>query len=164
MKSFIAFAVIVFLCSSCTSYFYVVRHAERLDNNSDSPLSETGFARAQVLKDTLKPISISKIFASTYLRTRQTAQPTADDKNLSLTLYDPDTTAGLITRLKKIKGSRVLVTGHSDNVPAIVAGLSNQTVPAIASNDFDNFYVIKIRYFFGVKRWLWHKTYGQPSP
>lgn len=164
MKSLIAFAAIVFLSSSCTSYFYVVRHAERLNTSDDSPLSEAGFVRAQVLKDTLKNISISKIFSSTYLRTQQTAQPTADDKKLSVTIYNPDTTAGLITRLKKIKGSRVLVTGHSDNVPNIVAGLSNQTVPPIASNDFDNFYVIKIRYFFGAKRWLWHKTYGTPSP
>ncbi len=164
MKTVITLATVALFATSCTSYFYVVRHAERQDNSANSPLSATGHARAQVLKDTLKPISISRIFASTFLRTQQTAQPTATDKNLLLIIYDPDTTAGLITRLKKIKGSRVLVTGHSDNVPAIVAGLSNQTVPAINSNDFDNFFIIKIRYFFGARRWLWQKTYGAPSP
>ncbi|MFZ1528134.1 MAG: phosphoglycerate mutase family protein [Ferruginibacter sp.] len=164
MKTVITLATVALFATSCTSYFYVVRHAERQDNSANSPLSAAGLARAQVLKDTLKSISISRIFASTFLRTQQTAQPTATDKNLQLTIYDPDTTAGLITRLKKIKGSRVLVTGHSDNVPVIVAGLSNQTVPAIGSNDFDNFYIIKIRYFFGARRWLWQQTYGSPSP
>ena len=165
MKKVLFFAISLFVLSSCsTTYYYVVRHAERLNNSANTPLSAAGLSRAQVLSDSLSSKNISFIFASTFLRTQQTAQPIATAKGLPLILYNADTTAGLITRLKKIKGKSVLVTGHSDNVPDIVSGLSNQSVSPIPPNDFDNFYIIRVRNYSGTKRVLWHRTYGNPSP
>lgn len=165
MKKIFSLVATVLMLSSCTTtYYYVVRHAERLNNSANTPLSAAGLSRAQVLSDSLSSKNISLIFASIFLRTQQTAQPTATAKGLPLILYNADTTAGLITRLKKIKGKSVLVTGHSDNVPAIVLGLSNQSVSPIPSNDFDNFYIIRVRNYSGTRRILWHRTYGNPSP
>lgn len=165
MKKVLFFAISLFLLSSCsTSYYYVVRHAERVDNSRNSALSPAGLQRAQALKDSLFSKKVHLIFASTYVRTQQTAQPTATAKGLSLIIYRPDTTAGLVSHLKKIKGKSVLVTGHSDTVPDIVSGLSNQSVAPIPDNDFDNLYIIKIRNFFGTQRTLSHLTYGNPSP
>ena len=163
-KIFSIVSTIILFCSCTTTYYYVVRHAERLDNSANSPLSAAGLARAQVLRDSLSSKNISFVFASTFRRTQQTAQPTATPKGLPLLIYNPDTTVGLITRLKKINGKSALVTGHSDNVPAIVLGLSNQSVPPIASNDFDNLYIIRIRNFSNNRKMLWHRTYGNPSP
>lgn len=164
MKKVLFFAVSLFILSSCSSYYYVVRHAERQDNSPNSPLSAAGFNTAQALKDSLSSKKIDLVFASTFVRTQQTAQPTATAKGLSLNIYRPDTTAGLVSHLKKIKGKSVLVIGHSNTVPDIVSGLSNQSVAPIPDNDFDNLYIIKVRNFFGTRRTLSHLTYGNPSP
>ena len=142
----------------------MVRHADRLDNSDNSPLPGVGFIRASTLRDSLRDKAIDSIFASTFLRTQQTAKPLAETLNESIRIYNKDTTNGLITTLKKINGKDILVVGHSDNVPIIVLGLSGQSVPAIGHDDFDNLYVIKIRKYIGVRKWMWHKTYGSPSP
>lgn len=164
MRKVILFASIIILLSSCTTYYYVVRHADRLNSSNDSPLSTAGFQRAQDLKDSLINVGIDSIFVSTFIRTQQTATPLADALGKTMRIYRPDTTNGLITSLKRIQGKEMLVVGHSDNVPDIVQGLSGQTVAAIAGNDFDNLYIIRIRKGFRTKRTLWHKTYGAPSP
>ncbi|HTE22892.1 phosphoglycerate mutase family protein [Flavitalea sp.] len=158
-------SMLVCICySSCTTYYYVVRHADRLDNSDHSPLSEIGFTRAEILRDNLFPKGIDSIFASTYIRTQQTARPLATKLRKSIRIYDKDTTPALISALKRISGKDVLIVGHSDNVPTIVFGLSGKSIPAITHEDFDNLYVIKIYKFGNTKRTLWHKAYGPPSP
>jgi phosphohistidine phosphatase SixA len=158
------FCVLAWLCSSCTSYYYVVRHADRLDNSDNSPLSSLGFQRADALRDSLTSKNIHYIFASTFLRTQQTGQPLATLLNQHLRIYNKDTTDGLIKRLKRFNGKKILVTGHSDNVPQIVQGLCGQTVAPIGHDDYDNLYVIKVTRGFGAQKTLWQKTYGRLSP
>jgi len=164
MRNLLYIIFLLLIGSSCTTNYYVVRHADRLDNSANSPLSPAGFQRANALRDTLASKGINLVFASTFQRTQQTAQPTATANGLTMNLYSPDTTAGLVTRLRKINGKNILVAGHSDNVPVIVQGLSGQSIPAIASNDFDNLFIIKVSKFFGVTRRLIKTTYGTPSP
>lgn len=165
MKRLFIIIALVTAFSSCTTHYYVVRHANRLNNTDDSPISQDlGVPRAQALRDSLLSKGIDSIFASNFLRTQQTAEPLATALNMVIRIYRTDTTAGLIKRLKKINGKAVLVVGHSDNVPEIVLGLSGQSVAPIAFNDFGNLYVIKVRKCFGTRRWLTHKTYGVPSP
>jgi len=153
-----------FVSSCTTTYYYVVRHAERQDNSVGSPLSSIGLKRADILRDSLVGKGIDSIFASTFIRTRQTAEPMANALGKSLRIYSPDTTNYLITALKKIKRKKILVVGHSDKVPEIVKGLSGQTVPAIAPDDFDNLYIIKLKKGLGHSSRMWHITYGPPSP
>jgi broad specificity phosphatase PhoE len=164
MKKLLPVLALTILCSSCTTYYYVVRHAEKLNTTSNTPLSPTGFQRADALRDSLNGKGIDSIFVSTFLRTQQTAGPLATALQLTPVIHSPDTTAGLITRLKKIHGKDVLVVSHSDKVPLIVEGLSGQSVPAIAENDFDNLYIIRVKKCMGTRRTLWHKTYGAPTP
>ena len=153
------------LLSSCTTRYYIVRHAERLNASPDSPLSATGLARANILRDSLQGKGIDYIFASTFQRTQQTAQPLATALSLDLKIYKPDTTSGLIARLKKIRGKNVLVVGHSNTVPEIVQGLSHQAVAPIPEDDFDNLYLVKVSSGWGsIRRYLFHKTYGPVSP
>jgi len=164
MKRFIFLLLSAISFASCTTHYYVVRHADRLNNSDDSPISpDLGEARARALRDSLLSKGIDSIFASTYLRTQQTAGPLATALNETIRIYNPDTTAGLITQLKKINGKDILVVGHSDNVPAIVLGLSGQSVAPIVHSDFDNLYVIKVRKCFNTRRWLTQKTYGVPT-
>ncbi len=157
--------VAVFLLPACTTRYYIVRHAERLNNTSDAPLSTTGLARANTLCDSLSGKNINHVFASTFQRTQQTAQPLATALGLELIIYRPDTTAGLVARLKKIRGKNVLVVGHSNTVPEIVQGLSLQAVAPIPENDFDNLYLIKVKTGWGsIRRTLVQTTYGPTSP
>jgi broad specificity phosphatase PhoE len=155
---------VLFLYASCTTNYYLVRHAERLNNTNDSPLSATGHTRAGILQDTLADKNISQVFASTFVRTQQTAQPLATAKNLELTLYRPDTTAGFIERLKSVGSRNVLVVGHSNTIPQIVEALSGEAV-SIPDDDFDNLFIVTIKRGWGpARKTLVKTTYGPVSP
>ncbi len=151
------------LCAACTTRYYLVRHAERLDDSADSPLSEAGHARAQALRDTLLGADVHRIFASTYVRTQQTARPLAEALGMPIALYRPDTTEGLLKRLRRIEGENILVVGHSDHIPLLIEGLCGERV-SIAHRDYDNLFVVVVRKGLTTKRTLLHLTYGPPSP
>lgn len=150
-------------CPACTTYYYVVRHAEKADNSTNPPLSLAGQQRARDLRDSLASKGIDSIFTSTFIRTRQTAAPLATLLNKTIRVHS-GTSDQLVADLKAIKNKAVLVVGHSNTVPVIVNGLSGQTIPVIDENDFDNMYIIKIKKGLGTKRSLRHITYGALSP
>src|SRR4051794_5395768 len=64
--------------SASSGHIYVVRHAEKENENADA-LSAQGKARAACLATTLKDAKITAVFTSPYARTQQTAAPTADE-------------------------------------------------------------------------------------
>jgi len=163
-NSFVLLCSALLVFGSCTTRYYLVRHAEKLNSTADSPLSQTGHARAAILRDTLADKNISEIFASTFVRTQQTAQPLATANSLEPVIYKPDTTAGLIQRLKSVGSRNVLVVGHSNTVPEIVQGLCGETV-TIADDDFDNLFIVTIKRSWGqTTKTLVKTTYGPPSP
>jgi len=163
-KNYLLWLLPALLLCSCTTRYYLVRHAEKLNSTSDSPLSAIGHTRASILRDTLAGQNISQIFASTFVRTQQTAQPLATANNLELTLYRPDTTAGFIARLKGVGSRNVLVVGHSNTIPEVVLGLSGETV-TIADDDYDNLFIVTIKRGWGqTTKMLVKKTYGPASP
>lgn len=69
--------------------FIVLRHAETTGIGSDPALSADGLLRADELLRALKNVQIGAVYSSNYNRTRQTAQPTATDKGLTVQIYDP---------------------------------------------------------------------------
>ena len=76
-------------------------------------------------------------------------QPVADALNLPINIYDPsDNEAVLETILKNHKGEIILVVGHSNTLPTLIADLgASKLVPPIAENEYDNIYVIAIPWF-----------------
>jgi len=68
---------------------------------------------------------------------------------LPISSYDAaDTKTVLETILKNHKGKIILVVGHSNTVPALIANLgASKNVPPIAQNEFDNIYIISIPWF-----------------
>src|SRR5262245_50730336 len=54
---------------------YIVRHAERLNNDPNSPLAPEGIRRAKALAYALKDAGVTAIYTSTFSRTKQTAEP-----------------------------------------------------------------------------------------
>ena len=80
--------------SSCTRYFYVVRHAEKAVANSsdnmmsgDPVLTEKGQQRAEALKTELANKKIGYIFSTNTIRTKSTAEPTRTWFNLTVETY-----------------------------------------------------------------------------
>jgi broad specificity phosphatase PhoE len=156
--------VICLTSTSCVTKYYLVRHAERLDNSANSPLSTAGFARAIVLCDTLRDKGIDSIFATNFIRTQQTAQPTSNLLNEPIQIVNAQQTNDLISALKAIRGKDVLVVGHSNTIPVIVEALSGTSV-SLSEDEFDRLFVVTVRRrLSGTTRMLLQLNYGVPTP
>ena len=88
---FIALILVVF--TSCSHSYYIVRHAEKATQeanmSSDVPLTEAGKKRAEQIKEILKDKKIAFIYSTNTLRTKSTAQPTADYFHITTEIYGP---------------------------------------------------------------------------
>lgn len=150
----IAVGLAWFFESQATTTIIFVRHAEKdLSIPDDPPLSPVGRERVaeltRQLVDADVVAGIDAIFATPFLRTRQTAEPLAARLNLPIQNYDPDDNeAVLATILKNHKGKIVLVVGHSDTIATLIADLgASKKVPPIADDEYDNLYLVSIPWF-----------------
>jgi broad specificity phosphatase PhoE len=131
------------LSASAQEAVFVVRHAERLDASSDSPLSSEGNARAAGLAAQLRDARITSIFVTQFARTADTAKPLADRLGLALQRVPAAQTPDLIARLRALgPDARVLVVGHSDTVPKILNALGSTQLVTIGSDEYDNLFVV----------------------
>ncbi len=150
----IAVGLAWFFESQATTTIIFVRHAEKALAPEDDPgLSPAGQRRVaeltRQLVDADVVAGIDAIYATQYRRTQETAAPLADALDLPINQYDAsDTEAILETILKRHKGKIVLVVGHSNTVPVLIANLgASKKVPVIAENEYDNIYIISIPWF-----------------
>ena len=133
--------------ASAVTTFVIVRHAEKgTDDAKDPSLSEAGRKRAQNLAGLLSRTPLAAAYATGYKRTQQTAQPTADAHAIPVTTYDAQLLAAtLAVRLRAAHAhGTVLVVGHSNTVPDLVAALSGTTIEAIRDDQFDRIYRVII--------------------
>jgi phosphohistidine phosphatase SixA len=131
-------------CSCSTVNYYVVRHAEKVNNTDDPPLNPDGFQRAEALADTLRLKNIQVIFVSEKQRTQQTAAPTADTFSLMPIVFLKQNTAGLIDSLKTFRKKNILVVWHSENIHTIINELAPSTPPVLPIGDaYNNLFHIK---------------------
>lgn len=120
---------------------FVVRHAEKASDGDDPPLTEQGQARARALAVRLADAPLVAVYSTPYLRTQQTVQPTADAHGLAVTEYDPGSDLPALI-LERHGGASVLVAGHSNTVPAIVAGLGAPEPGEIPHERYGDLYVV----------------------
>jgi phosphohistidine phosphatase SixA len=130
----------------------VVRHAEKsTDDPRDPSLSPEGISRARTLSALLKNAGVADIYVTQYKRTRQTAEPLAQQFGIAI-MERPITAANSATYardlaqeiLTRSAGKGVLVVGHSNTVPDIVKALSGTAVPAIADPEYDHIFVVVV--------------------
>jgi phosphohistidine phosphatase SixA len=139
-----------FFLFSCSQTFYVVRHAEKAvpaaNMSSDVQLSNVGKERAERLTGLLHNKKIRLIYSTNTIRTRTTAEPTANYFLLSINTYGPKPDSAFINLLKSQK-KNTLVVGHSNTVDDIVNMLCGETKVAgdLDETIYDNLYVIKRR-------------------
>lgn len=120
---------------------YLVRHAEKLDDSKDPPLSDVGAARAAELARILTEAGITHVWSTDLKRTRQTAEPAAQRASVTVATYDPAKLDQLAIRLKTTPG-RHLVVGHSNTTPDLVRQLGGDPYGAIQDTEYDRLYVM----------------------
>ena len=127
--------------------FILVRHAEKArDGGSDPPLTEEGKARAKDLASMLHFVPLEAVFSTPYIRTRETARPTAESKNLSIRSYSPGKDREFLSGLlKKYAGETVLIVGHSNTIPGMVnILLQSEEVPDLDDSTYDNLFIVTV--------------------
>jgi broad specificity phosphatase PhoE len=127
-----------------TRTVYLVRHAEKASNADDAPLSPAGQKRADCLARALKDAGIKQIYVTDAKRSQQTAAPLAAALKITpqiIAARDPNT---LIRDLLYSGGGNILVVGHSNTIPFILARLKAGSVPPIAENEYDRLFVTTV--------------------
>ena len=122
---------------------YLVRHAEKLADGKDPALTVCGQARADALATSLAGVKLAAVYATPYRRTQQTAAAVAKQKQLDITRYDPRQPEVLLAQLKA-QTLPVLVVGHSNTVPELVAQLSGIAMAPLTEQDYDLLYQVKL--------------------
>jgi broad specificity phosphatase PhoE len=152
LAAFVLLCVAAWLWSAAnTTTVIVIRHAEKASTDSlDPPLSAAGEDRAALLARIFAHAEasdrIGAIYVSPLVRNRMTAAPLAAALHLTPIEVPADDPRGLATRvLKDHPGGRVLVIGHTDTVPAIVAALSGDAqVASIGALEYDRMYIVTV--------------------
>ena len=129
----------------------VIRHAEKESVSApDPPLSSAGEARAALLERMFgQPKGaghLDAIYMSSALRNRMTAAPLAVQLGIVPIVAPSDDPKGLARRiLRENNGKRVMVIGHVNTVPDIVAALSGQSdIPQMDEKEFGTMYIVTV--------------------
>jgi broad specificity phosphatase PhoE len=162
-----------------TTTVMLVRHAERVPGSGNVNLSDEGRARAQALVAVANEAGVTAVYSTEWCRTAQTAQPLvlalglplhvleSADPQAGLGSCDPAISATMIAVPEEIataaevvqnvldrhRGRTVLIVGHSDTVPPMVAVLGEGSFAPveIAPTDFGRLFVVTARRLFVFK-------------
>ena len=127
--------------------YYFIRHAEKLrvDKTDRNPnLNSKGLKRAEAWKEIFPNISFDAIYSTDYTRTRLTAKPTADSKNLPILIYNPRDLYSKAFQ-NQTKGKTILVVGHSNTTNVFankVVGF--EKYQEIKDNNNSNLYIVTL--------------------
>lgn len=113
---------------------YVVRHAEKVTQprQEDPPLTGVGARRAEALPETVPLDSIVAVYSTDTSRTRATVAPVAERVGLPVETYGARDFASLREAIDQLPPGAVLVAGHSNTIPGMLAhfGIAGpQTIP-----------------------------------
>lgn len=127
--------------------YYFLRHAEkqRQNPNEKNPhLTFKGYKRADNWAKVLKYIPLNAVYSTDYTRTKETAKPTADSKNLPILIYNPRNMYSESFQFNT-KGKNVLVVGHSNTTPAFVNKvLGINKYKSMDDNNNSSLYVVTV--------------------
>lgn len=120
-----------------------VRHADiDLPTGSTDPgLNAAGRARAEALGRAVRSAGVGAVFHPEFARTQQTVAPSATALGLAPQLT-PSAEVFARDALSGDLRAVVLVAGHSDTIPSILAALGATPAPAIGEREFDNLFVL----------------------
>jgi broad specificity phosphatase PhoE len=133
-----------FLSLHCFAQVTVVltRHAEKgSDSAKDPSLSEAGQKRAQLLASMLADSGVDAIYVTEYKRTQQTAAPLSERVRVKPTIVPKN--QDLIAAIHARSSGVVVVVGHSNTVPQIIAALGGPPV-TIDDPEYNNLFILTV--------------------
>ncbi len=142
-------ALLLFAAAGCATTapepaapsWYVMRHLQKADGR-DPALSEEGARNAERVASRFGDDRPAAIYVSTTRRARETAAPLAARLGLTVKEYDLSDTPGLVARARAEPGT-VLIVGHSNTVPEIVAQLGGARPADLAETDFGDIFRVR---------------------
>jgi phosphohistidine phosphatase SixA len=125
----------------------LVRHAEKsAEPGNDPPLSAAGAARAGALAVALRDARVTAVITTQFRRTRETAQPIADALRITPRVISAGSAAAHVeavaAAVRQYGEGTVLVVGHGNTVPAIIAALGGPRVPDICESAYSNLFTL----------------------
>ena len=121
---------------------FIVRHADKVSDDTDSLLSDAGHRRAECLARMLADAHIEQIYTSDLQRTRQTAAPLAEQLHLKPVAIPLSTPDKLIQAVRSEKAANVLVVWHDATLPKILRALGAPEIPPISHTEYDRFFIL----------------------
>jgi broad specificity phosphatase PhoE len=147
------------LPASCQVTVILSRHAEKAPAPpQDPPLTEAGKKRADLFASMLANSGVEAIYVTEFQRTQQTAAPLAERVHVKPMVVSD--THQLIEAIRARKNGVVVVVGHSNTLPEIIAGLGGPTVK-IADPEYNNLFVLTVG---DAKSSLLRLHYGDSTP
>lgn len=145
----------------------LVRHAEKANAPAgDVTLNETGQARADELAIALAEARIDTIVTTQFRRTRDTAAPLGRALKITPIVVqagaDTASHARAVAAAVRAGGRSVLVVGHSNTVPAIIAALGGPAMSELCEGEYANLFTLAL--VPGQPARLVHAHYGAPDP
>jgi phosphohistidine phosphatase SixA len=147
---FAVFALWVWFTANST-VVVVIRHAEKeAVSTPDPPLSAAGEARAALLArmfgETRGAGRLDAIYVSSALRNQMTAAPLAARLKIVPIVAPSDDPKALAHRIvRENSGKRVMVIGHINTVPDIVAALSGRSdIAQMDEQEFGTLYIVTV--------------------
>ncbi len=145
----------------------LVRHAEKAAQPADDPpLTQEGRHRAEALAGVVKDAHPTAIITTQLRRTVETAQPSAAATGVTPEVVAVSSTttqqnaAEVAAAVRKHAGETVLVVGHNNTVPLIIAALGGPKLPDICELVYDKLFVLVL----GREARLVQSRYGAPGP
>ena len=120
---------------------YVMRHLNTPAGVTDPDLTAEGRRNALLLARWFKRERPMVIYVSSTKRAQQTAAPLAQRLGLTPKIYNPSDTPALVATILA-ETRTVLVVGHSNTVPDIIARLGGQRPEPLAHEDFGDIWRI----------------------
>jgi phosphohistidine phosphatase SixA len=113
----------------------LVRHAD-IDlppSSSNPPLNAKGRARADTLAHIASDAGVTAVFTSSFMRTKQTAEPLAARLGLQTQVTPPPPTFAQQV-VSGALGEVIVVAGHSDTVPQMIAASAQRPRRSVNAN------------------------------
>ncbi len=133
--------------ASAPTTVIILRHAERLSDDKDTPLSEAGLVRAKALVPLLSAMKPDVVIISELQRTRQTVAPYLENTRLVPLVRSNEKCAELAAEiLKNWRGKTVLVAWHrGPNIDLAKSLGAKDPFPQWGPNTYDRYWIITVK-------------------